>query len=353
LKDRVRETFEAEELAVALSHYDLGVIESITEFTRGSRRSPKVGIVSQKGKFLLKRRDPTRTSPNRVEFCHALQSHLIARAFPLPRIVSPVDANGSCRTVLRLRNRTYELFEYVSGHTYRGLDSETHDAGRTLATFHRLTSDFQFGADRPTGDYHDANAVRTGLNTIPSAIDSHESVLGKQAELLGATSSLYDAYDDACEHVRDWGLDRQPERVIHSDWHPGNMLFKNGQVAAVIDYDSARFSRRVLDVANGMLQFSILSGAEPETWPEHLDEAQANLFLSGYEEVEPLDAMEYRCIPYLMIEALIAETVLPVAMTGAFGKWHGFRFMQMVCRKVRWLRQNAPRLTDALVAGKA
>ncbi len=56
MQQRDRATFDAAELAVVLSYYDLGVIESITEFARGSRRSPKVGIVGERGKFLLKRR---------------------------------------------------------------------------------------------------------------------------------------------------------------------------------------------------------------------------------------------------------------------------------------------------------
>ena len=33
----VRETFGAEELAIVLSHFDVGVIDSIVEFPKGSR----------------------------------------------------------------------------------------------------------------------------------------------------------------------------------------------------------------------------------------------------------------------------------------------------------------------------
>ncbi len=47
LQSREHARFDAAELAVVLSHYDLGVIESVTDFSRGSRRSPKVGIVSE------------------------------------------------------------------------------------------------------------------------------------------------------------------------------------------------------------------------------------------------------------------------------------------------------------------
>src|SRR5437762_2731646 len=35
-----RETFAADELAIVLSNFDIGVIESITEYPRGSRKAP-------------------------------------------------------------------------------------------------------------------------------------------------------------------------------------------------------------------------------------------------------------------------------------------------------------------------
>jgi hypothetical protein len=48
-----RETFTSDELAIVLSNFDIGVIESITEYPRGSRKAPKVLIASEQGKFLL------------------------------------------------------------------------------------------------------------------------------------------------------------------------------------------------------------------------------------------------------------------------------------------------------------
>jgi len=82
LQPRKRATFGAEELAVVLSHYDLGIIESVTDFPRGSSRSPKAGIVCEKGKFLIKRRAADKTRAGRVLFAHAVQKHLADNGFP-------------------------------------------------------------------------------------------------------------------------------------------------------------------------------------------------------------------------------------------------------------------------------
>ena len=66
--------FASIELAVVLSHFDIGAIESIKEFPRGSRRAPKLVIRTEKGAFLLKRRARGKDDPYKVAFAHELQN---------------------------------------------------------------------------------------------------------------------------------------------------------------------------------------------------------------------------------------------------------------------------------------
>jgi len=54
---RPYDTFNAEELAICLSHYDLGIIKGIAAFSRGSRNAPKAIINCERGRFLFKRRN--------------------------------------------------------------------------------------------------------------------------------------------------------------------------------------------------------------------------------------------------------------------------------------------------------
>ena len=151
--------------------------------------------------------------------------------------------------------------------------------------------------------------------------------------------------------VQEQGLDEWPKQIVHADWHPGNMLFRDNHVVAVIDYDSARLLPRIIDAANGALQFSIIGGDEDVSkWPEYLDESRYKRFFRGYDEVMLLSEAEIRTIPWLMIEALIAEAVFPIAATGTFGRMEGLAFLQMVQRKVHWMQQNADHLIE-LAAG--
>src|SRR5689334_7574563 len=156
-----------------------------------------------------------------------------------------------------------------------------------------------------------------------------------------------DSYKSAWHQADHEGLDRWPKQIVHADWHPGNMLYRDNRVVAVIDYDSARTLPRIIDVANGALQFSIIGGDEDVAkWPEYLDETRYRRFLRGYDEVMLLSEAEIRSMPWLMIEALIAEAVFPIAATGTFGRMEGLSFLHMVQRKVYWMQRSADKLME-------
>jgi Ser/Thr protein kinase RdoA (MazF antagonist) len=335
-----REKFGAEELATVMSHYEIGIIDSIAEFPRGSRKAPKLLVISDRGKFLMKRRARGKDDPFKVAFCHALQMHLAAKQFPLPHLIGTKKDNNS---MLQWRGAVYELFEYIPGQSYPQTLESTFDSGRVLGLYHKLLEHFTTEWTPPTGSYHMAPSVDTGLRAIPRIV--HASMGAQNVEPM--LTFLLEQYQQAAETVEFLGMDQWPKQIVHADWHPGNMLYRENHVVAVIDYDSARLLARVLDIANGALQFSIIGGDEDcNKWPDYIDESRFKRFLRGYDEVMLLSQAEIRAIPWLMIEALIAEAVFPIAATGTFGRMEGLAFLQMVQRKIGWLSKQADRLVE-------
>lgn len=334
--------FAPDELAVVLSHYDIGVIESAKEYPRGSRRAPKLLLQSPRGRFLLKRRASGKDDPLKVAFSHALVNHVRSRGFPAPALIETRDQKS---TMLQLFGHVYEVFEYVEGERYDNSLEQTTRTGTTLAAFHEAVAGFETEWDPPVGSYHDASAVRNGLNAIPTVAAGHDSVIGHESGLLQLTQQLHEAYDEAAAGVNSSRFPQWPLRIIHGDWHPGNMLFRGDAVCAVLDFDAARRQPRVIDIATGMLQFSILRGpTAPHDWPDFFDEARMRRFLTGYLLRQELAAEQREVIPRLMIESLVAEAALPIAVTGSFGRLPGFEVLQMVARKVRWLQENSERI---------
>ena len=342
MSQEVRTKFRAKELAIVLSYYDLGAIHEIHSFRRGNIQSPKSVIVSEKGTFLLKKRAPGRDDPYRVAMAHELQLYLARRGFCVPRLVGTIHSHTS---MLQTHGGIYELFEFIAGDPYDGSTTATRSAGHTLKWLHSLLIDYHGDFQVPTRNYHDCSGVRKSIQQLAPGIAKHESAYGKDAEIQALSVQLLEAYEQACHTVKEIDANHQlqPCQVCHGDWHPGNMVFRGGEVIAVLDYDGARAMVPLADVANGCLQFSLIArGANPADWPEELDIKRARNFLQGYQPQQPFNDQQWQCLVALMIEALIAEAVTPIAATGRFANIQGFTFLQMVGRKVRWLQDEAP-----------
>src|SRR5687768_572120 len=260
-----RERFATDELAIVMSHFDVGIIESVQEFPRGSRKAPKLLITTDQGKFLLKRRARGKDDAFKVAFAHALQLYLASKQFPLPHLIGTRRKNNS---MLQWKGAVYELFEYIPGQSYPQTLESTFDSGRVLALYHKLLNDFQSEWHPASGSYHLQPSIEQGLAAIPNALGSTDINVTPLLQFLRET------YQYAADRVEQLGLSTWPKQYVHADWHPGNMLFRDNRVVAVIDYDSARQLPRIIDIANGALQFSIIGGDEDlARWPDYLDES--------------------------------------------------------------------------------
>jgi homoserine kinase type II len=341
-----RDRFDGPELAIVLSHYDLGVIRSIQEYLRGSRRSPKVRVTSDRGRFLLKRRAIGRDAPERVAFAHELQRRLAAEHYPVAGLVPVIRTRD---TMLRHDERIYEMFEFVEGTRDDQSEAAAAEAGRALGRLHRILAHQRAGQELSDGTYHDAPGLDGALRRIPKTVGRLDPGASREA-LASICSFLGDVYRDAAHRAEAAGLTRWPDRAIHGDWHPGNLLFRDGRVVGVIDFDSARMAPRLIDVANGALQFSMIMNDpdEPDRWPDGLDVKRMRAMLRGYDHETDTALTDEECaaLPWLILEALILESVIPIAEAGRFAHLDGAAFLRMTERKVRWLIPRADKLAE-------
>jgi homoserine kinase type II len=340
--------FGAPELGIVLSHFDLGVIKRIREYRRGSRRAPKLRIIAAQGDFLLKRRAPGRDDPNRVAFAHQLQLHLGDHGYPVAGLVGTRTDNNS---MLQLGGRIYEMFRYVRGVRDDGSTASAEQAGLSLGWLHRLLERYEPTYSPPVGSYHAAAGLAGALGQIPAMVTAAEGEQNR-TELDERCAALEEIYRDAADRADAAGIGRWPRRILHGDWHPGNLLYRDGAIAAVLDFDSARVEPRMIDLANAALQFSMkmTDPDDPEQWPDALDVKRIRSLLHGYDHAAdtPISPEERRALPWLIIEALILESVLPIAATGRFGRLSGAAFLRMIQRKAAWIKPRAGKLIEYL-----
>lgn len=339
---RDTKTFSSAELAMVLSHYDIGTISRVKPLIAGNVHAPKLVISSEKGIYLLKRRHHGKDDPTRVSFAHSIQQLLSKRGFPLALLV----ASREGKTMLHIDKHIYELFDFVSGSRYDGAAEPTTDAGRQLACFHAAVKDV-IPPWLPTHSiFHNSPNVRRHITAIRTG--KH---FEKNTRFAALIASLAEIYELAGHSVNKSGFNLWRKQMTHGDWHPGNMLFAKGKVVAVLDFDSMKSAPVITDIANGILHFSIVAGRpNPAHWPEYLDQAKLVQFLNGYRQEQPITEKHLETIPDLMIESLIAEAVIPIAVTGKFANLSGHDFLRMIYRKCCWIDKNRDILNEAIFA---
>src|SRR5262245_6276900 len=182
---------------MVLSHYDLGIIEHLRAFPRGSRKSPKVRIKSRRGEFLLKRRAPGHDDPYRVAFAHDLQLRLAQRGYPVPGLIGTRDENNS---MLQLNGRTYELFNYVHGTRYDGSPQAAVEVGAALGRMHAFLDGYRSVYEPPTGSYHAAPEIDAKTALIPASVQAVEPQVSRE-DVAKTAEYLRKAYIDAAHRV--------------------------------------------------------------------------------------------------------------------------------------------------------
>jgi len=330
--------FTSQELALVLSHYDIGIIQQIKTLVGGNRRVPKQIIVSDKGRYFLKRRAKGKDIPSRIEFAHCVQNILKEKNFPVARLIPTRDSN---KTFLEVEGHIYELFEYAIGARFDSKNDMVENAGSTLAKFHQILKGCKLTVMSERSSFHNSRAVREYLKKIIS--DNKDNLHDQTASLLMMM------YNNSAINVNQFGFDQLPGVIVHGDWHPGNMLFSGGKISAVFDFDSLNVAPAITDIANGALQFSIVAGRpDPNDWPDYLDQSKFTSFIEGYCSENAISKNELKCLPDLMIETLLAEAVLPIAATGSFSNFSGIDFLKMIHRKCLWIKNNKELLISGI-----
>lgn len=315
-----------------LSHYDLGIIHKLTRLQAGRDQSRKILIAADKGQFILKVRRIPHEGIECLEFAHGVLAYLSRRG---GAVCPPVPTRDRDQTVVTLEGRAYEMLPYVEGQRYPYTEEATADAGHHLGQLHRTLSHFRTAGTISTLSYHDAPGIRRRLKT------SLPERLGKNAQVADLLEDLHFAYNDATARVNRLGCDRWARQIIHGDWHPGNLLYQGDSVVAILDFDTLRMALPVLDLANGLLQFSIQTGhPQLDRWSAEVELSRLRQFMAGYRLASEPTAHELKAVPNLMIESLIAEAVIPIAVTGKLGPYDGHAFLKMIQRKIQWLTDH-------------
>lgn len=342
MTDATRTVFQPDELKGVLARYDLGAVQRVRALERGSGRTPKALVESDRGSFILKRRDE-RADPFVVAFSQQIQLELRRRGVATPAIIGTVGDNN---TMVQVGRATYELFEHVPGSVYGGTSGEAESAGAGLSAFHRAMVSFEPSFAPPAGPAR----RRTEPEALTDRIDP--AALGA---VRSDWSSLLAASREARAALDRLGVDQWRPLLIHGDFHPGNAIFGDGQLAAILDFDAARRAAPVIDLAPAALHFALVRrGADPAGWPDAPVASLLESFWYGAAASVRAHAGSAEAAPHLMREALAEEAALMFARGSASSdeavRGEAVVRLAYAAGLVRWLGEHAGGVQALLAA---
>lgn len=198
--------------------------------------------------------------------------------------VSPPLATKAAERQILCDQRSLGVQRLIPGDLLNPAQPEqAHGAGVMLARLHDLlaaypqASDFVLDTARPPL----AAQLQAWLAKTGAALLDPAQVTGR------------DVLSQAAAQAELPALDRQ---LVHQDYRAANLLWHEGQLAAVLDFEELGWGYRVNDLAWATVHL----GTRYHNWGPVAWTVQQT-FLTGYQSVQPLTAAEQRWLPRLLL----------------------------------------------------
>ncbi len=194
--------------------------------------------------------------------------------------ISPLLFTGEGAPWAEYQLGIYVLYRYVEGTPGDRVDTYTaafaREAGSTLARLHLGLAEYEAAESFPVFE-----VFQEAASFAWPAVQAHAAAkfghgLHDLEEVIGG--ELVNPYEAL------------PRQLIHRDFHPGNLILRDGRVVGILDFDRVRLGVRLFDLC--YLATAVLSGGfedpnKRRKWLVFLKE-----LIAGYGSVSPLTRTE-------------------------------------------------------------
>jgi len=258
--------FSKKDLKRILSYYNLGDLKAYSKIPKGENIN--VQIHTTIGKYHVKYFIQENSErKNWLMYELLLTNYLTQKGIKVPEIIRTRD--GSLYT--KYKGRFCVIYKAVEGSINYPLNSDTvAQVGAFLGRFHKIVMNYKCrywttrGRFTPRTLYHDL---------IKEVLPNYKNKRLKQ-KIIRKSKFMYKMeYSDL------------PRGSIHMDIDPQNFIFKNNKLQALIDFGDSLYGILLIDVARGIYEFCLDSGAA-------FNHKLVSVFLQTYQKYRPLTHKE-------------------------------------------------------------
>lgn len=323
----IRQQLNQREIDAVLSRYELGAVRAINELAEGSVYSPKVIVETDRGKLLLKRRARGLDIPSLVAFSHEVINGCVTQGVCVPPLLgTKLDHNS----MVQFEDHVYELFVFIAGVPFDRsplmIAHHAQESGMLLAKLHTaldtIKTQFEPATESTPIDLARLSMLDQSSSSLDVSAREHlKRILGYGHELAKANASR--------------------QALVHGDWHPGNLIYRDRFVVGACDFDNTRVGSRLREVAQAMVHCSLkvpsagqtASAADPSP-----DLIALKSFWNGYATHAPHTINARNCVG-LMSAVMIDEALASSAADPT---------LVAIARKAIWIDEQQSELISIL-----
>lgn len=253
-----------------ISNYNIGKVEKFSPIESGIENS-NYFLFTESKRFVLTIYEK-RVNISELPFFLKLMNHLAMKGFSCP--VAIADKNG--KTLSQIKGKSCAIISFLEGGEAGNITKENiHEVGAGLARMHIAGSDF------PMQRKNDFSI--DGWKKIFASVQNRADELTK-----GLTEEINDNINYISTH---WPLSL-PSGIIHADFFPDNVFFKNNKLVGVIDFYFACNDYFMYDLAICLNSWCFEKNGEFNT-------EKAKALFSGYNSVRKISEEEFTALPIL------------------------------------------------------
>jgi Ser/Thr protein kinase RdoA (MazF antagonist) len=262
----VKTVFTEDEFVALLAHYDLGDFREAKPLAAGTVQTNWL-IITTQGRFIYKYYE--NRSSESVRFEANLMAYIRQRGFPC---AAPMrDHRG--RAVRMYRDKAYIIFEYIDGHSLDHLNPQQKtQVIQAAAQLQQITKTYLPSLRKFRWNYGPELCLQ-----LAQAETRKVGTLNARAKL--------DWFEQQLSNLK--LPPTLSKGICHCDYDLSNLLFRNGELVALVDFDDANYTYLTFDLVN------LIDGwAWPYQGSLNLDHARQ--IARDYRWLRPLNRLESR-----------------------------------------------------------